>query len=320
MSRIVSHRSPRAAQRTTAVVAAALLGSLALAGCTAGSDDASPALSPAQEYTTDSDARGAESAPLLDAGAQSSAGIGAADSAAGTSSFAADRQVISTGWATITADDPIDAAEDAVRIVEGAGGRVDGRSEQAPVDDALGQVTLTLRIPSATFNSTLDQLKELGRDISVETSATDVTTQTQDLDARIAALTTSVDRLLGLLASAGTTAELIEVETALASRQGELDSLQAQRRGLADQVSMATLTLTLVSEAEAPPQAPDTFWDSVVAGLAAFAAFFTAAFLALGYAVPWLVLLGVIVLVLVLVRRRRRAGSHSPESSNSTRE
>jgi hypothetical protein len=246
--------------------------------------------------------------------------MGAADSAAGSAGDRAaataadtDRQVISTGWATITADEPISAADDAVRIVESAGGRVDGRSEQAPVDGALGQVTLTLRIPSSTFTATLDELKELGRDISVETSTNDVTTQTQDLDARIAVLNTSVDRLLGLLASAATTSELIEVETALSARQGELDSLQTQRRYLTDQVTMATLTLTLMSEAEAPAQVPDTFWDSLMAGLAAFAGFFTAAFLGLGYAVPWLLLFGALIGAFVIVRRRRRRAQETPE-------
>jgi len=251
---------------------------------------------------------GSESAPDF-------AGTGVAEFSADDMAANTDRQVISTGWATITADDPLDAAEDAVRIVESAGGRVDARSEQAPVDGTLGQVSLTLRIPSATFTATLEELKDLGRDISVETSANDVTTQTQDLDARIAVLTTSVDRLLGLLAAAENTADLIEVETALAARQGELDSLQTQRRSLGDQVSMATLTLTLLSEAEAPPRSPDTFWDSLVAGLAAFAGFFTAAFLALGYAVPWLVLFGVVALVLIIARRRRRAKLHQTPTS-----
>jgi outer membrane murein-binding lipoprotein Lpp len=294
-------------QRTTLVLAAALVSVLALAGCTAGAgssdsaDSTDSSVPTTEEFTTDSSREGVESAPLLGGGAADS-GATAADASAPDT----DRQVISTGWATITADDPITAADDAVRIVETAGGRVDARSERAPVDDELGQVSLTLRIPSATFTATLDDLKALGRDISIETSANDVTTETHDLDARIAALTTSVDRLLALLATAETTSELIEVETALSARQGELDSLQTQRRSLGDQVSMATLTLTLVSEAEAPPRAPDTFGDSLVAGFVAFGGFFTAVFLGLGYAVPWLVLLGVLVVVFVLVRRRRR--------------
>jgi outer membrane murein-binding lipoprotein Lpp len=307
MSRLSRRRAPSPTQRTAVVFAAALVSVLALAGCTAGASSSDSSVPATEEYTTGSGMTGAESAPLLD-GSAADSGANAVDSSAPD---ATDRQVISTGWATITADDPIAAAEDAVRIVETAGGRVDGRSEQAPVDDALGQVTLTLRIPSATITATLDDLKALGRDISIETSANDVTTQTQDLDARIAVLTTSVDRLLGLLASAQTTSELIEVETALSARQGELDSLQTQRRYFSDQVSMATLTLSLVSEAEAPPRAPDTFGDSFLAGLAAFAGFFTAAFLGLGYAVPWLVLVAVVALVFVIIRRRRRRARSS---------
>ncbi|PRY67256.1 uncharacterized protein DUF4349 [Glaciihabitans tibetensis] len=313
MSYFPRRSSRRFPLRTAAAFAAVLAGALALAGCTAGADssDSSGSFSSDSSLATGTmeGPIASESAPELAAPGAGSSTDAAGAAVPGVAAAATSREVISTGWATITADDPISAAEDAVRIVEGAGGRVDARSEQAPVDDTRGQVSLTLRIPAATFTDTLEQLKDLGRDISVETSATDVTTQTQDLDARIAVLTTSVDRLLGLLASAATTSELIEVETALASRQGELDSLQTQRRSLSEQVMMATLTLTLVAEAETPSPAPDTFWDSLVAGLAAFSAFFTAAFLALGYAVPWLVLAGVVLLILLLVARRRRKGA-----------
>jgi hypothetical protein len=227
--------------------------------------------------------------------------------------FSTDRQVISTGYATVTADDPLEASGEAVDIVEAAGGRVDARSEQAPTNGDNGSVTLTLRIPADTFSDTLDELTALGRNVSVETQANDVTTQTQDLDARINALTASVDRLLALLATAQDTAVLIELETAISARQGELDSLQAQRRSLEDQVSMSTLTLTLVSEADVPGETPQTFWDALVAGAAALGAFFSGAFLALGYALPWLAAVAIGVLLILLVIRRRRTAKTTAE-------
>lgn len=221
--------------------------------------------------------------------------------------FSADRQVISTGYATVTADDPLAASSEAVSIVEAAGGRVDGRSEQAPTNGTKGSVTLTLRIPADAFTATLDKLTDLGRDVSVETQANDVTTQTQDLDARIGALRASVDRLLALLATAQDTAVLIELETAISGRQGELDSLESQRRYLADQVSMSTLTLTLISEVDAPGETPQTFWDALVAGVASLGAFFSGAFLVLGYALPWLAVVAVGAVLVMLIIRRRRA-------------
>jgi uncharacterized membrane protein YphA (DoxX/SURF4 family) len=106
---------------------------------------------------------------------------------------------------------------------------------------------------------------------------------------------------------------LIELETAISARQGELDSLQAQRRSLEDQVSMSTLTLTLVSEADVPGETPQTFWDALVAGAAALGAFFSGAFLALGYALPWLAAVAIGVLLILLVIRRRRTAKTTAE-------
>jgi hypothetical protein len=59
------------------------------------------------------------------------AGIVAGEAATdqdGSLTSTAERQVIISGNVTITADDPIKASRDAVRIVETAGGRVDGRT------------------------------------------------------------------------------------------------------------------------------------------------------------------------------------------------
>jgi hypothetical protein len=280
---------------------------IAVSGCTNGAG------SGASDEATD----GRDLGITQESGGADSSDASSADSSAGTSqesaiapgdpAFSADRQVISTGFATVTADDPLEASGEAVEIVEAAGGRVDGRSEQAPTDGNRGSVTLTLRIPADKFSATLDELTDLGRDVSVETQANDVTTQTQDLDARINALHTSVDRLLALLATAQDTAVLIELETAISDRQGELDSLESQRRYLEDQVSMSTLTLTLVSEADVPGETPQTFWDALVAGVASLGAFFSGAFLVLGYSLPWLAVVAIGVLIVLLVIRRRRA-------------
>lgn len=226
---------------------------------------------------------------------------------------AVDRQVITTGYVTVTVDDPANAAADAVRITESAGGRVDGRTETAPINGNAGSATLTLRIPSDTLTATLDELRELGSVQEVSLNASDVTMATQDLDARITALRASVDRLLGLLATATDTDVLIQLETAISDRQGELESLESQRRYYADQVSLSTVTLNLVSEFTAPVAEPDTFLSGLIAGWNSFVAFFAGLLVVLGVLLPWIVFLGLIALVVILVVRRRRAATVAPD-------
>ena len=135
---------------------AAVWATLALTGCSASSG-----------ASNDSPGMTTEQAPLLsrDSGEKTAGDSIATDSTTGSTTDAtadSDRQVIVTGYVTITVDKPVDAAADAVRIVEQSGGRVDGRSETAPVNGNDGSATLTLRVPSDTLTATLDKLRELG--------------------------------------------------------------------------------------------------------------------------------------------------------------
>ena len=147
---------------------------------------------------------------------------------------AADRSVVTTGWASITVDDPIASAEDAATIAEDAGGRVDNRTETPGTDAQPPSASLTLRVPADQVDDVVDELRTLGTVNSVSMNASDVTQQRQDLDARIEALSVSVDRLTELLATATTVSDLIAIESELTTRQAELDSLTQQRDSLVD--------------------------------------------------------------------------------------
>lgn len=263
---------------------------MAFAGCAAGaSDEAQSGGAPAAPVQQDSvELRGEEG------------------TAADSDVSAIDRQVITTGYVTITAEEPLKAATEAVRIVESIGGRIDGRTEYAPVDGDKGSATLILRLPADELTATLDKLKALGEVEEVSLNSNDVTMETQDLDARIKALSASVDRLINLLATATDTEVLIQLETAISDRQGQLESLESQRRYLADQVSLSTVTLNLISEADAPVDQPDTFLSGLAAGWDAFVGFFAGLLVVLGVLLPWIAFAGIIAVALILWIRRRK--------------
>ncbi|CAN5399800.1 DUF4349 domain-containing protein [soil metagenome] len=283
---------------------ALVLATIALTGCSAA----------ASSGASDSDSGGA-AAPQVQPGTEfSSEGV---TDEAGTEQAAGDRQVITTGWVTITVDDPTDAAADAVRITEQSGGRIDGRNEYAPKDDTdNGSATLTLRIPSAKLTAALDQLRKLGTVEEVSLNSSDVTMTTQDLDARITALSASVDRLLALLEKATDTDTLIKLETAISDRQAQLESLESERRYYADQVSLSTVTLNLVTVFEGPVAQPVTFIDGLAAGWASFVAFFAGLLVALGVLLPWLVFVGIgTFAVIAIIRWNRKRKAAVPPTS-----
>jgi hypothetical protein len=231
---------------------------------------------------------------------------------------AAERQVIISGSVVITAEDPLAASKEAVRIVEAAGGRVDGRTEYAPSDTDRGSAQLELRIPADKLTSVLDRLEELGTADEITLSTSDVTVQSQDLDARISALRASIERLTALYAQAKSIDDLVALESEISNRQAELESLEAQKRYLDDQVAMSSISLYLRSDAQAPPKNPDTFWSGLGAGWDAFVAFWAGLLVVLGVLLPWLVTLGLLAALIVwIVRARRRRAERAAEAARA---
>lgn len=285
-------------RRTTIAGSALLLATLLLAGCSAGGS-----------ATSDQPGGGAPAqAPLV-------SGEDASVEGDGLATTDADRSVIVTGTMTVTADDPSEAARDAVRIVEAAGGRVDGRSEYAPANGDHGSASLTLRIPAEKLQSVIDDLAALGADGTADEISTytqDVTVQVADLESRIATQRGIIDRLTALFERATTIDDLIQLETQIAQHQAELESLEAQQRQTDDQIALSTIDLYLRSVAEAPAEEPLDFLSGLQAGWGAFVAFFSGLLVALGVLLPWIITAGLItaaVILLVRWNRRRKAAS-----------
>lgn len=275
--------------RTHASIAAVFAAALLLSGCSAGAASDSAA-----EYDGQSGGSGG-SGVVVD-------GAEAPDQA---SEPLADQALVITGTITITADDPIAAAEEATAITTAAGGRVDARQQYAPRDGDAGRATLTLRIPADAIEDVRDQLAELGSVDETLTDSVDVGNQQRDLDTRITTLRASIARYTGWLADADTTSDLIELESAISQRQTELEQLEAQQRELADSVAMSTITLQLRSAALAPPpEGPTDFWSALASGWASFVGFWAAVAVAVGIGLPWLVLVGIGITVVVLIARR----------------
>lgn len=258
----------------------------------------------------------APAAERLDAGGAYEE-AGAYDEASSGSSVVGEPQhVITEGSMTVVVDEPTEIVDRVTQIVTGAGGFVESRSEQAPTDDRAGRAWLVLRIPAAELDATLDEVEELGRLSTREFSATDVSLTVSDLDARIEALEISIDRLLAMLAEAQRTEDLISLERTLQERQGEINSLRAQRTVLGNRVALATIEVTITSDPPPVTVGPGGFWPGLVAGWNALLDTLRGASVVVGMLLPWAVFLGVIGYVVArlvrAVRRRRPARPAAP--------
>lgn len=183
------------------------------------------------------------------------------------------RDIVRTASVTVTADDPPAAADRASVLATEAGGRIDSRTEYGGSKLDRARITVTLRVPADNLDGVIDGLKKLGTVQSLDMRAEDVTTQRVDLDARIKALQTSVDRLLAIMRDARDPTALIEAENALSQRQADLDSLRAQRAALGEQIAYSTITVDLIAPVAGGPS-PERYqgflgqmergWDALV--------------------------------------------------------
>jgi hypothetical protein len=161
------------------------------------------------------------------------------------------------------------------------------------------------------LDAVMRELKTLGSVQTAETRSEDVTSQRVDMDARIKALQTSVDRLLAIMRDAKDPEALISAENALSQRQADLDSLRAQRDALGDRIEYSTVDVTFVAETIGGP-APKEYqgfvgqiergWDALVSVAGSLVLLF-------GLVLPWLAVLvvagGIGYAVIRLLRARR---------------
>jgi hypothetical protein len=276
----------RPSQAAITVVVAVILVALTLGGCA----------SPRHESQSSAGSNGKESAP-------------AAPPLSGPSDVTTDepqqqpRDVVTTGSMVLAVSDVAAASDKFANLAKESGGRVDRRTEStAPdSDDAIPTAELALRIPSAKLDDFLAAAKRVGTVTSLSISHDDVTAQRVDQDARIQALQTSVTRLTDLMKTASSTADLLAAEEQLSKRQAELDSLRSQRATLGDQISYATITVSLSPEQAALPRTG--FGEAIHSGWTALLAVIHAFVLMAGFLLPWIPVLLVLVVALYLLRR-----------------
>jgi hypothetical protein len=224
----------------------------------------------------------------------------------GTASGSFEPDIIRTGFLSLSVDSPSDTADQITEVVEAVGGRIASRSDYTPVDFGQPSSYLEARIPSEALDATVTSLQGLGDVQEVSLNTVDVSLQKVDLDARIQVLEAAIIRLNELLVEAASTSDLIAVESALSERQAELDSLQSQRDYLSDQTLFATLSISVITPADATPTDPDGFLDGIVRGWESILAFFAGTLVWAGILVPWVGLAALAVLLGILIRRLRR--------------
>jgi hypothetical protein len=221
---------------------------------------------------------------------------------------------------TVRAKDVTVAADRARQIVTAAGGYL-AMEKSGSYSGGEGSANLVFKVPPGVYPSTVDRLgKDLGTRESLQQNTEDVTEQVADVESRLKSAKAALDSLRTLLKRADTIGQVLEVEREVSNRESELESLQARRKSLASQTSMATLTLNLVGPAAVIPEVeeePSGFLAGLKTGWSGFVTAVRVALTLLGVLLPWLLVIVPVWLLVafVLRRNRRNAPPRAPRST-----
>lgn len=226
---------------------------------------------------------------------------GAAGAAVQTADLApASQSIIYTASITVRSADVAAAARRVVALVVAAGGYTSAEHVVSATAGKAGEtVDITLKIPVPAFQSVLGQLSSpaLGKQISMQQQATDVTEQVADVDSLVTSEQDAISALQGLLKRAASVSGLLQVQQQISADESTLNSLLAQQRALDHETSYATVTMTLVSpvhKAAHKKAARHGFLAGLAAGWRALRHATAWVLTALGAAVPFLIVVVVL--------------------------
>jgi hypothetical protein len=203
-------------------------------------------------------------------------------------------------------------------------------SDDTPVDSPSAggapYAYITVRIPAQSFDEALAQLQKLGRVRELSTSTDDVTAHIVDLRARLRHYRAVEERLLSFLDKADTVAAALAVQDRIDRTQLMVEEIEAQLKQLDETVAYSTLSISLSERGHAVTAVDDDatgFWGAITNSLRLVGDGFRWIGVALGAALPFLVVFGavaaiVIVLARRIYRRRRHDGPSGPTAPLST--
>lgn len=184
--------------------------------------------------------------------------------------------------------------------------------------------SMTVRIPAENLGQFLSHVSENTNVLSTYENTLDVTLQYADTEAKITALKTEQTRLLELLANANNLSEILEIEARLSDVTYELERYESRKRGYDNQITYATVHLTINEVKTLTPVEDPSVWQRITEGfsesLAGVGKDLVDAFVwlitSLPYLVVWVPLTGLLLWVLGKLRRKVQKKRQSPPSEN----
>jgi hypothetical protein len=299
-----------------ALLAALALATLALAGCSGGGVESSASVgrsAPARDGAGTAATKGSEPASKAVPVSPASLADGR-DALARRASVALQVKDIGQAVARVRG---ISAAAQGLVLTENIGAAGDG---VVPLGDrskvtATTYGEITVSVPSSRLDDVVAQLADVGKVIRSQSSSENVGAQIIDTDSRRKTMQASVDRVRALMERATDIRQVVDLESELSRRQGDLEALESQLASLKDSVAMSPVQVSLTTEPGviAKPSTANGFVAGLRGGWSAFTGSVTVLLTVLGAVLPFAALAALLGWPLWVALRRRRASRPDPQ-------
>ncbi len=228
-----------------------------------------------------------------------------------------DKAIISKAVVSVESDDVEQARFDALKVMDNYAGSLQADETTSGDDGELETARLIMRIPSKDYAKAKAELEKVADFVESRSGSEDVTTEVIDVAARIRAQEASLERVEALLVQARNLRQVIAIESQLARRQADLDSLKSRQAYLEDQTGEATITMHIekIKEEKQKKDEDDDKgfvsglsdgWDNLVAATVGILT-------VLGLLLPFAVVIALLTVpTLALIRRLRPELARQP--------
>jgi hypothetical protein len=177
-------------------------------------------------------------------------------SVVGTQDFVSERMIVRTANLSLVVEDTEETLEAIEDLAAELGGYISNLNAWR-VNEQLA-ATVTLRVPSVSFDEARERVKDLATELENENvSGQDVSEEYVDLEARLRNLERVEDELLEFLAAAQESNEDIEdifiIYERITQVRQEIEQIQGRMQYLENVTTLATLTINLTPEEEVEP-------------------------------------------------------------------
>lgn len=169
-----------------------------------------------------------------------------------------DRLVIKNATLSIVVDNPAATVEAITKMAEGMGGFVVSlntyRTTFGPQAQEAEQANMTIRVPSASLNTALEQIKGLAVEVKNESiSGQDVTGEYTDLKSRLTNLEVAEKQLQSIMAEATKTEDVLAVYNQLVYTREQIEVIKGQMKYYAESAAMSAITLDVIPNVVTQP-------------------------------------------------------------------